>query len=106
LGVGDWIDLDTFLPTIKDAARGQAPVAWVGWLFGLVCTSLALVPPTHWVLLGIGLALLFCMVAHSVRQVSARVEAQKMARLPPMHVPHRDAERPEVHLHIDFPDRS
>jgi hypothetical protein len=72
-GGNDWIDLDFFLPTIKDAARNQKPIAWLGWLLGLVATALGVVTPVHWVLLGIGLGFLLGMVVHLVR-ASANVE--------------------------------
>jgi hypothetical protein len=56
--VGDWIDLDAWQPTIKEAGRRQGRVGWVGWFFGIIATVLGCVPPVHWVLLAIGLGLL------------------------------------------------
>jgi hypothetical protein len=105
-GGNDWIDLDFFLPTIKDAARNQKPIAWVGWLFGLVVTALGAVPPVHWVLLGIGVGLLLGMVVHFVRSIWERRDNQRISRRPPITLPGQAQERPsEIQVRIDVPER-
>jgi hypothetical protein len=59
--VGGPIDLEPFMPTIREAARNRRPVAWFGWLCGTIATALGALPPMHWPLFMIGIGLLVGM---------------------------------------------
>ncbi len=104
--MGDWIDLDSFLPTIKDATRAQHPVAWVAWLFGLLAVALGAVPPVHWPLLAIGVVLLVGAAVHLARRVRDRGEDRRLAQRPPIDGPARvERPTPAVRLRVDVPER-
>ena len=102
---GDWIDLDFFLATIKDATRDQASVAWVGWLAGAVAVALGAVPPVHPILLGFGAVLLVAMAVHLGLKVRDRRDSARIARRPPAPPSPRGEAREEVRLHLDVPER-
>ena len=70
------------MPIIKDATVGQAPVAWVGWFFGIFAVALGLVRPIHWGLLVIGIGLLVGMSIALVLRIREHAAARRMARRP------------------------
>ncbi|HEY6319160.1 MAG TPA: hypothetical protein VI462_14890 [Acidimicrobiia bacterium] len=101
--MGDWIDLDAFLPTIKDAARHPRRLAGVGWALALVATALGAIPPEHWPLLVIGVVGILVLAVQLVRAIVERRDNRRLAARPPTARVPRPVDRPTVHLRVDVP---
>jgi hypothetical protein len=103
--MGDWIDLDAFLPTIKEAARHPRRLAGVGWVLALVAIVLGAVPPVHWPLLVIGVVGILVLAVQLVHAIVERRDNRRLAARPPTARAPRPVDRPAVHLRVDVPKR-
>jgi len=103
--MGDWIDLDAFLPTIKEAARHPRRLAGVGWVLALVATAFGAVPPVHWPLLAIGVVGILVLAVQRVRAIGERRDNRRLAARPSTARAPRPVDRPAVHVRVDVPMR-
>ena len=78
--LGVTIEPETQFDLVREATLSRAPVAWAGWLFGVVALGLGLVRPVHWALLTIGVVLLGAMVVHRARLVRRRRRRRRRER--------------------------
>lgn len=63
---------ETQLGMVRDATRGGASVAWVGWMFGIPALGLGLISPRHWGLVAIGGTLVVGLTVHTGWRIRER----------------------------------
>ena len=79
----------------RNAVGGK--VGWLGWTLGIAVTLIGVFGPVT-LLIIMGGAILVGMTIGAVYRLRQREAAARIAKRPPMEVPHHAQPRPEVHI--------